>query len=63
MQHLGRRHRLDDRPPTGVFAYWPRWITARRLAAWRVRDPAWVAGLERVARIGGFNLQLDEDGL
>lgn len=43
-----------------VFAYWSRWVTARRLTWMRVVDPQWVENHERIAAIGGFNLQLDE---
>lgn len=42
------------------FAYWSRWFTARKLAAERRRDPAWVERHERWAAIAGFNLQLDD---
>lgn len=37
-----------------------RWITARRLAAERRRDPARMAWMDRLAAHAGFNLQLDE---
>lgn len=43
-----------------VFMYWSRWITARRLTRTRVIDPGWVESHERIAAIGGFNLQLDD---
>lgn len=43
-----------------VFAYWSRWVTARKLARMRVVDPQWVERHERWASIAGTNLQLDE---
>lgn len=42
-----------------LYSYWSRWVTARKLAMYRKKDPAWVETLERLAKIGGMNIQLD----